>query len=99
MRYHKTRLPKDYLARDKDFLAQQSLLDEQQRLFEFLMNGLRLPDGVSLASFIDYTDLSPNTLQQHCQSLIEQKLLSIDSQIKTTPLGFRFLNSVLERLI
>lgn len=99
IRYHKTRAPKDYLARSDHFLAQQQILEPDDILFEYLMNGLRLVDGVPLSNFSARTGLAADVLQQRCQPLIDKGLLSMGENIRTTETGFRYLNSVLEALL
>lgn len=99
IRFNKTRLPKDYLARTTDFNAQVQTLERDDILFEYLMNGLRLTEGVSLQDFRAYTGFDDAALIKRCQPLINKQLLVIDEKIRTTELGFRYLNSVLEELL
>lgn len=99
IRFNNTRLPKDYLARTNDFTAQIQTLEHDDVVFEFLMNGLRLTEGVSVESFAAYTGCDESELRERCKSLLEKKLMVIDERIRTTPLGFRYLNTVLEEIL
>lgn len=100
IRYSKTRVPKDYLAREQDFLASKpNALAENDILFEYLMNGLRLIKGTSAANFEQTTGYSLECLKEFCQPLLSRELIEIDKNIVATPLGFRYLNSALELLL
>ncbi len=65
--------------------------------FEFMMNALRLIDGVPINLFQQRTGLNPHTLNDALAYAQNKGLLSIDHiHIKPTPLGQRFLNELLE---
>lgn len=98
-RRHKTRQPQhylDYQQRVTGFVAGQQQLDPEQLPLEFIMNALRLCDGVSIECFTQTTGLSASALEPQRQQLIDRKLL-IDNpkHLQTTELGQRFLNEVL----
>ncbi|NEA37660.1 YggW family oxidoreductase, partial [Streptomyces sp. SID13031] len=57
LRTWKTRLPKDYLNLAKPFKAGEKLLPVDELPFEFLMNALRLTDGVEAELFTQRTGL------------------------------------------
>lgn len=99
MRFNNTRAPKDYLARTDSYIAQTQYLSRDELIFEYLMNALRLVNGVEAAQFSHRTGISLEVLKKHCQPMIDKKLLLIDERIRTTDLGFRYLNSVLESLL
>ena len=63
--------------------------------FEFMLNALRLREGVETSLFIEHTGLSPITMQKQLSKAIEKKLLE-DSALryKSTDLGWRFLNDL-----
>lgn len=93
----KTRMPKDYLTSDKTFQAGQRLLTRTELPFEFMMNALRLKEGVSTSSFTERTFLDLTEITPVCQKAQNAGLLaSIDRQIIATPKGFLFLNNLLE---
>ncbi len=64
--------------------------------FEFMMNALRLIDGVPLDLFQQRTGLSLQTLHDAIKKAQSKGLLVIqDNKIQPTPLGQRFLNELL----
>ena len=65
--------------------------------FEFMMNALRLIEGVPLHLFQQRTGLTLNTLDAAIKTAQRKGLLSLaDGRIQPTPLGQRFLNELLE---
>ena len=76
-----------------------TIVPQDELTLEFLMNALRLNNGVPNNIFESYTGLSQDILDAALKPLIRQGLIApIDKQIKTTELGQRFLNTVLTRL-
>lgn len=63
--------------------------------FEFMLNALRLREGVESGLFIEHTGLSPIIMQKQLSKAIEKGLLE-DSALryKPTDLGWRFLNDL-----
>lgn len=96
-RYRKTRLPADYLNTQKVKTVGRSTVTPDRLPLEFMMNALRLPDGVPTALFEQRTQLSINSVLPQLQQLQAEGLVSIDDYIRPTALGFRFLNTVLSR--
>lgn len=66
--------------------------------FEFMMNALRLVDGVDAERFAAATGLARHSLEPQWQALVEQGLVSAD-RLATTPLGLRHLDAVLQRFL
>ncbi len=65
--------------------------------FEFMMNALRLDDGVPVALFTERTGLQPGVCAAAFGRARERGLLETDSmRIRPTPRGRRFLNDLLE---
>jgi len=95
-RYWKTRKPADYLAPDKAFTAGQNAVAREQQVLEFMMNALRLVDGVPQAWFAERTQLPESVLANPKSELIARGLM-VDSpvQLQATSLGLRFLNDTL----
>lgn len=92
-----TRLPEDYLNPEKTYVAGERLLTEDELPLEFMMNVLRLNDGAPSVFFsqrtgLDLTKTLPTLKQLQQRGLIARS----DQSLKTTPLGHRFLNEVLE---
>lgn len=95
-RYWKTRKPADYLAADKTFTAGQKSVAVEQQSLEFMMNVLRLVEGVPRQWLFERTQVAPNTLKQPVADLVGRGLL-VDSaeRWQATSLGLRFLNDTL----
>ena len=97
IRTQKTRVPNDYIATPK---AQVTTVDSEALICEFLMNTLRLNQGVPVAFFSQRTGLSSEQLHNYLVPFIQKELIQpITSHINTTALGRRFLNAVLEELV
>jgi oxygen-independent coproporphyrinogen-3 oxidase len=109
IRRQNTRGPEDYLSRtsNKSLIAtsdtslsfKETVVPQGELILEFLMNTLRLNNGVPKHTFESYTGLSEQTLLDILKPLVSQGLMEpVDPRIKTTELGQRFLNTVLSRL-
>jgi oxygen-independent coproporphyrinogen-3 oxidase len=65
--------------------------------FEFFMNALRLLDGVPMSLFQKRTLVPIMEVKPKLMSLVDRGLLTVSKDvIRTTPLGLRFLNEVLQ---
>ncbi len=100
LRTRKTRQPSDYLSRlltKSDYLAEQGPLASAELPLEFLMNALRLKQGVPSALFTQRTGLPLETIAAHWQALETRHLVEPMStgRLRCTTLGHRFLDSVL----
>jgi len=96
VRTQKTRLPKDYLSPDKDFSIAKRTVSQDNLPLEFMMNALRLNNGVSTTLFAQRTGLPTGNIRSKIDRLIAQDLLEDSTEvIAPTPLGQRFLNNLL----
>lgn len=96
-RHWKTRLPKDYLDPDKRFRAGHKQLARDELPFEFLMNVLRLTDGVPSLMFTQRTGLSLGLLAAGRLDAEARGLLEPDPQrLVATAKGQLFLNDLLQ---
>ena len=96
-RYWKTRLPKDYLDPAKPYCSGRKTLGAQDLPFDFLMNGLRLVDGVPTALYESRTGRSVNEIAALLQQATDRGLLeSWQTQLRPTERGRLFLNDLLE---
>ncbi|MEO0442865.1 MAG: radical SAM family heme chaperone HemW [Pseudomonadota bacterium] len=98
IRRQKTRLPKDYLSSTSELIPnyKQWIIDQDQLALEFMMNALRLMDGVPAEYFQQRTGLSLRSIDQTLQQLVDRQLIiEYQQQLKTTELGQRFLNDVI----
>ncbi|MCU4369971.1 radical SAM family heme chaperone HemW [Acinetobacter courvalinii] len=99
-RFQKTRLPKDYLAKVPAEHVQMKRIEADELPFEFMMNALRLNEGVATESYTQRTGLALQDLNETLHDLREKKLLIADQdRIACTEQGHIFLNSVLERFL
>lgn len=65
--------------------------------FEFMLNALRLREGVTLQSFLERTGLPPSAIARAMEQGRAKGLLEADpAVIRATPLGFDFLNDLQE---
>lgn len=98
LRSNKTRQPNDYLSRNDSLVAQQQAIDTDQMAIEFMMNGLRLRDGIPMAYFPKRTGLPMTTVQTQVEELQRDGLMAIDEhRYRATELGYQFLNTLLQR--
>lgn len=96
LRMNKTRLPDHYLNPGKTFTAQQQTVADADLPLEFMMNALRLVDGVDTRLFTERTGLPLQTINKRLQNLRHKGLLSDNAPyLSTTALGQRYLNQVL----
>ncbi|MFW2161676.1 radical SAM family heme chaperone HemW [Acinetobacter beijerinckii] len=99
-RFQKTRLPKDYLAKVPAEHGQIKRIEAEELPFEFMMNALRLNNGVNAEFYVQRTGLELNDLDATLKQLREKKLLIADvNRIACTEQGHIFLNSVLEAFL
>ncbi|MEK1906793.1 MAG: radical SAM family heme chaperone HemW [Pseudomonas sp.] len=100
VRTWKTRLPKDYLDPAKAFQAGERVLAGEELPFEFLMNVLRLTDGVPAALFSERTGLPLAQLDEARREAEARKLLLTDPQRLTASReGQLFLNDLLQHFL
>ncbi len=93
----KTRLPKDYLDDGKAFQAGERVLTADELPFEFLMNALRLTEGVPSQLFCQRTGLPLDSLAEGRRLAEQQGLLESDpARLCATPRGQLFLNDLLQ---
>ncbi|WP_422409917.1 MULTISPECIES: radical SAM family heme chaperone HemW [unclassified Endozoicomonas] len=90
----KTRMPSDYLAMDKPFEAGSRILGRDDLPIEFMMNVLRLNQGVDHSLFVQRTGMALSDIDVQCQLAIEKGLLEQD-RLQPTKQGRLFLNDLL----
>ncbi|MGI4839724.1 MAG: radical SAM family heme chaperone HemW [Janthinobacterium lividum] len=97
LRTWKTRLPKDYLNPAKPFQAGNKALSDDELPFEFLMNALRLTDGVEAELYHQRTGLALHSLADARREAEQKGLLQVEpSRLAATPRGQLFLNDLLQ---
>lgn len=99
-RYWKTRQPTDYLNPDKPFCAGRKTLSASELPFDFLMNALRLVDGVPGAWYTERTGQAIADMAPVLDSAVERGLLEPwQQQLRPTEQGRLFLNDLLEMFL
>lgn len=100
LRSWKTRLPKDYLDPAKAFQAGEKWLEAADLPFEFMMNALRLVDGVPTAWYPQRTGQSLDELAPALAAARRDGLLADDpKRLRPTARGQLFLNDLLQSFL
>ena len=97
-RYWKTRYPQSYLSGNADstYLAGSKVIPPAELPIEFMLNTLRLNEGISISHFEERTTLPISAIHAALQQAENQGLLTVTHQhIVPTELGRRFLNDLL----
>ena len=101
-RYRKTRLPKDYLDAAPAGRARMGpdRIPENEMLFEFLMNALRLRNGVTSSLFTERTGLPGSLVGTRIDDLQQRGLLAArEDRWMCTPTGYNYLNDLLAEFL
>lgn len=97
-RYVKPSNPREYMERIEtgSYAAELKPLDAEDRLFEFMLNALRLTDGFDEALFASRTGVAVKILRQRFEPAITKGLVQrVDDHFwRVTALGRRFLNDL-----
>ena len=76
-------------------IEQEHRLQANDLPFEFMLNALRLVDGVPASMFAERTGLSMAAIAAPLARAVERGLLDADpSLLRPSPLGTRFLNDL-----
>ncbi|WP_444995535.1 radical SAM family heme chaperone HemW [Aliikangiella sp. IMCC44359] len=95
-RKSKKRNPKDYLDTNKAVIDKQQQILKEELPLEFMMNAMRLKDGVPTALFFQTTGLLISQIENALTEAEKQGLLTKDHDyIRPTEQGYRFLNELL----
>ena len=96
-RISKRRHPKDYLNPKKNFIDKEKVIALDELPLEFMMNALRLKEGVPSNTFFQRTGIPLSAINQPLETARQKGLMSNQpEQLKTTTLGQRYLNELLE---
>ncbi len=78
-----------------EWLAEDYLIDDEERVFEFFLNQLRLYDGVRKDQFTPRTGVAWSRVSARVEKAIERGLLQDNcGLLKPTALGWRFSNEI-----
>lgn len=94
MRTMRHKHPKDYLDCTKPWNQTSEMIDPQERGFEFMMNALRLKNGVPKSFLSDRAGILPDSLQPAVSEAINLGLLeNSETYWRATSLGYAHLNT------
>ena len=96
-RFSKHRHPKRYLhgLESDDWYAETRVMSDEELVFEFFLNQLRLRDGVIIDDFTSRTGLAWNVVEKRVDRAVEKGLLEFrHARIKPTELGWKFVNDI-----
>ena len=83
-----------------DSVSSDKIVTSESLPFEFFMNALRLNDGVPRSLFEKRTALPIDIVESQLVALERRGLMNVsEGFIRTTPLGMRFLNEVLQEFL
>lgn len=97
-RYWKTRQPGAYLNRIGSRTAGSQVIQRDELALEFMMNALRLREGVAEAIYVERTGLPIQSIAVILEELRAEGLLERE-RLQASERGQRYLNSVLERFL
>ncbi|PCH63521.1 MAG: YggW family oxidoreductase [Gammaproteobacteria bacterium] len=98
-RRSKLRNPLRYMAgaKTKQFIDDKHDIDANNAAFEFMLNSMRIVDGIKIETFEQHTGLDPSIIQDKITLAQAQGLLENDRDTwRTTEHGRRFLNNLTE---
>lgn len=96
-RFARHRHPKQYMQalENGDWLAETRLIGDDERVFEFFLNQLRLREGVFINDFSARTGLPWQVVEARVQRAIQRGLLELHKQrLRPTDLGWKFVNDI-----
>lgn len=97
IRTAKTRKPEDYLARENSYTANCYTISKEELPMEFMMNAMRLNNGVPKQFFSDRTGITLEEIQPALDKLKKLELIEQPiNNLSPTEKGHQFLNNLLE---
>jgi len=101
-RLAKTKLPKHYIAiaGTADAISSDYFLKSEDAIFEFMLNALRLTQGIPLELFPKNSGLSLALIHDIVEHAKQQGLLDVSAEkIVPTKRGYRFLNDLISMFL
>lgn len=99
-RKSKKRHPKDYLDSTKPIVDVERQLTQQELPLEFMMNAMRLKNGVDANLFFQTTGLLLSQLEPYLTQAKKEGLIIVDDdRLSPSQQGFSFLNHLLEMFL
>ncbi len=95
IRFQQVKHPKDYLTREQRLQFKPQMIDEAAKAFEFMLNVLRLKQGIRPTLLTERTQLTWSYLEKPLHEAKKRGLIISDETVfKPTELGYRFLNDL-----
>ena len=98
-RFSRHKHPKRYveLVGDESVITEEKVLKDEEIPLEFMMNTLRLTDGVPIDFFLERTGVPIENIENELLIAENKGLLSRqNNNLKPSPLGQRYLNDLLQ---
>ena len=101
-RYSKYRQPKQYMeyAHLANARSSEEFIKKENLLFEFMLNALRLKQGVDMSLLTERTYLPFSEVEKKLNKAVQKGLIEqSNTRIKTSDKGWDFLNDTVEQFI
>ena len=97
----KVKHPKGYMDLTRSYTSDKKVVPEQDLPFEFFMNRFRLLEPCPKSDYSDFTGISldKNTKKNLQTALTKGLLVESSDNWQVTPLGRRYLNTLLEMMV
>ncbi|WP_144639646.1 radical SAM family heme chaperone HemW [Bordetella genomosp. 13] len=104
VRQARARQPESWMERagrhDGSHIAEERVVQADELPFEFMLNALRLKDGVAASLFAERTGQSLASIAHQLEAASSRGLLDPDpTRLRATALGWRFLNDLQEMFL
>jgi oxygen-independent coproporphyrinogen-3 oxidase len=99
-RYLKYKLPKQYMNCETSFRHETRLLTEDDLMFEYMLNTVRLKQAFNLTGFSLVTGLNPKTLKEKLTIAIDMKWIEFQQDtFKLTEKGFLMSDEIVKLVL
>lgn len=101
-RHQRTRQPESYInaIKDDSHIVQERSVEQDDIIFEFMLNNLRLVKGFNRHQFEIRTNMSWETVRVPLDKFIQEGLMQeSDGDYQASELGYRFLDQLVERFL
>tara|TARA_A100001037_G_scaffold273902_1_gene271165 strand:+ start:31 stop:1164 length:1134 start_codon:yes stop_codon:yes gene_type:complete len=96
LRTHKVKQPRLYQSNPETLV--ETVISEDNLTVEFMMNALRLTQGVPFERFTATTGISTQKIEPYWERLVLEGLVETN-KIAATPYGFRYLDAIIQRFL
>jgi oxygen-independent coproporphyrinogen-3 oxidase len=100
IRTQKTRAPEHYMSKEALNVRKYADIDNKDMIFEFMLNALRLKEGVPASLLSERTGMALASMEPLWHDLRQRGLMvDRDDKLATTERGGLFLNDVLQEFL